>query len=111
MTEDDDADAVRGALVLAGAETVDRAKETWWLGVRDVEKEKYTADGANFDHDERDFRSGFEAALQLQNRDRSAGECYQELASGDVRVPEQAIFKRGYERGQQYLAAFRKRAS
>ena|SRR6516165_1988379 len=60
MTEDDDAHAVRGALVLAGAETINRAREKWWLGIRDVEKEKYTADGSNFDHDERDFRAGFE---------------------------------------------------
>jgi hypothetical protein len=32
-------DAVRGALELAGAETIDRAREMWWLGLRDVEKE------------------------------------------------------------------------
>jgi hypothetical protein len=30
MAEDDDANAVRGALQLAGAETVDRAREMWW---------------------------------------------------------------------------------
>jgi hypothetical protein len=63
MANDDEADAVRGALELAGAETIDRAREMWWLGLRDVEKEKYTAGGGNFEHDEHDFRSGFEAAL------------------------------------------------
>jgi hypothetical protein len=111
MADDDEADAVRGALVLAGAETVDRAREMWWLGLRDVEKEKYTADGGSFERDERDFRSGFEAALQLRNRDRSWDECYQELAERDSRVYENEAFKRGYERGLQYLAAFRKHAS
>jgi hypothetical protein len=49
--------AVRGALELASAETVDRVREMWWLGLRDVEKERYTADGASFEHDERAFRS------------------------------------------------------
>ena len=111
MAEDDEADAVRGALELAGAETVDRAREMWWLGLRDVEKERYTADGANFEHDERDFRSGFEAALQLRNRNRSYEECYQELAERDARVYESEAFRRGYERGLQYLEAFKKHAS
>jgi hypothetical protein len=55
MANDDEADAVRGALELAGAETIDRAREMWWLGLRDVETEKYTAEGRNFDSDERDF--------------------------------------------------------
>jgi len=38
MTEDDKVDAVRGALELGGAESVDRAREMWWLGLREVEK-------------------------------------------------------------------------
>lgn len=110
MAEDDEADAVRGALELAGAETIDRAREMWWLGLRDVEKEKYTADGSSFERDERDFRSGFEAALQLRNRNRSWDECYQELAERDPRVYGNEVFRRGYERGLQYLEAFRKHA-
>ncbi|HXT76953.1 MAG TPA: hypothetical protein VN780_11735 [Candidatus Eisenbacteria bacterium] len=109
MAEDDEADAVRGALELAGAETVDRAREMWWLGLRDVEKEKYTADGSNFERDERDFRSGFEAALQLRNRKRSWDDSCQELTARDARVEKEA-FRRGYERGLQYLEAFRKHA-
>jgi hypothetical protein len=111
MAEDDDASAVRGALELAGAETVDRAREMWWLGLRDVEKERYTADGANFEHDERAFRGGFEAALQLRNRNRSYEECYQDLADRDARVDESEAFKRGYERGLQYLEAFSRHAA
>jgi len=89
MAEDDEANAVRGALELAGAESVDRAREMWWLGLRDVEKEGYEADGAN----------------------RSYAECYQELADRDARVYKSEAFRRGYERGRQYLEAFRKHAS
>jgi hypothetical protein len=110
MADDDDASAVRGALELAGAETVDGARELWWLGLRDVEKERYTADGANFEHDEPAFRGGFEAALQLRNRNRSYEECYQELGERDARVYESEAFRRGYERGLQYLEAFSRHA-
>lgn len=110
MAEDDETDAVRGVFESAGAETVDRAREMWWLGLRDVEKEKYT-DGTDFDRDEPGFRSGFEAALQLRNRNRSSEQCYQELSERDSRVNDSAAFRRGYERGLQYLEAFRKHAS
>jgi hypothetical protein len=110
MAEDDDANAVRGALELAGAETVDRAREMWWLGLRDVEKERYTAAGADFERDERAFRGGFEAALQLRNRNRSSGECYQELGERDARVYESEAFSHGYDRGLQYLEAFSRHA-
>jgi outer membrane lipoprotein SlyB len=109
MAEDDDANAVRGALEFAGAETIDRAREMWWLGLRNVEKEHYSADGPSFAHDERDFRAGFEAALRLRNRSRSCEECYQELDGRDAH--DSAAFRGGYERGRQYLEAFRKRAS
>jgi len=110
MAEDDDANAVRGALELAGAESVDRAREMWWLGLRDVEKERYTADGSNFEHDERAFRGGFEAALQLRNRNRTYEDCYQELAERDPRVYKSEAFRRGYERGLQYLEALNRHA-
>jgi hypothetical protein len=68
------------ALELTGAETVDRAREMWWLGPRNLEKGKYTADGGHLQDDERDFRTGFEATLRLRNRNRSWDECYRELA-------------------------------
>ena len=55
--------------------------------------------GANFEHDEGAFRGGFEAALQLRNRNRSYEDCYQELAERDARVDESEVFRRGYERG------------
>jgi hypothetical protein len=63
----------------------------WWLGLRDVEKERYTADGADSEHDERDFRGGFEAALQLRNRNPSYEERFQQLGNGDARVYRHAL--------------------
>src|SRR5215471_9735940 len=36
------AKSIRGLLVRRGAETVDAARERWWIGLRDAEKEHYT---------------------------------------------------------------------
>jgi hypothetical protein len=64
--EDDAANAVREAFELAGAESVDRAGELWWLGLRDIEKEQYSADRADFHHDE--LYAKLPAALQQQDQ-------------------------------------------
>src|SRR5882724_8165687 len=68
--EDDEtqAETVRGALEDASAESIDRAREMWWVGLRAAEKETYQAQGGNFDEDERYFRCGFEAAQHSANR-------------------------------------------
>jgi hypothetical protein len=42
-------EAARSALDHAGAESVDRAREMWWIGLRDVEKEHYESVGRNLD--------------------------------------------------------------
>src|SRR5690348_4939810 len=41
--DDEMAEAARGAFDDAGAESVDRAREMWWIGLRDVEREHYSA--------------------------------------------------------------------
>jgi hypothetical protein len=102
------ASAARGALEEAGAESIDRAKEMWWVGLRDSEKEKYDAKGGNFEDDERYYRCGFEAALHSENRGKSYEECRVRLGDSSERLHEQEPFKRGYERGREYKDAVRK---
>jgi hypothetical protein len=64
LTDDaDQAVAARQVLVQAGAESIDAARERWWLGLRDAEAEVYTAQGGDFTKDEAMYRRGFEAAL------------------------------------------------
>src|SRR5213080_412428 len=46
------ADSARVALKRAGAESVDAAREEWWIGLRDAEREHYTAQGGDFKTDE-----------------------------------------------------------
>jgi hypothetical protein len=94
---------VRGVFERAGAETLDRAREMWWLGLRDVEKEQYQADDANFQDDERYFRAGFEAAMHSRNRGKAYEEAHKELGDAQPRLHESGPFRRGYDRGRAYL--------
>ena len=106
MTQDDEqAQAVRGALEESGAESIDRAREMWWVGLRDVEKEIYEAEvkGGNFENDERYFRCGFEAAQHAGNRRKSYEECRADLAKRHPDMHEREAFRRGFTRGRAYL--------
>lgn len=102
-------EAARGAFDAAGAESVDRAREMWWIGTRDVEKEHYQADGKNFEQDEPYFRSGFEAALLPGLRDKSYDEAGEALRSRYPRMYNTEPFREGYERGEAYRRALQKR--
>jgi hypothetical protein len=94
------AEAVRETLAVAGAESLDAARENWWLGIRDAEEEAYTAQGGDFTQAEADYRRGFEAAL-LQD---VAGKPYEDvqdyLRSLYGAVAHQEAFRRGYMRGR-----------
>src|SRR5437588_6408695 len=72
VVADDDAQAetARGVLTQAGAESVDAARENWWVGLRDVEEEHYTGQGGDFKNDESTYRRGFEAAQHPRVRDK-----------------------------------------
>jgi hypothetical protein len=103
------AEAARGAFDYAGAESVDRAREMWWVGLRDVEKEHYQSAGRNFDRDEPYFRAGFEAALLPGNRDKSYDDASADLGKRYPQMYDREPFLQGYERGQAYRRAMQKR--
>ncbi len=106
MAEDDgQAQAVRGALEEAGAESIDRARETWWLGLRGVEKEAYAAEakGGDFENDEPYFRCGFEAAQHADHRRKSYEECRTDLGRRYPTMHEREAFRRGFGRGRAYF--------
>src|SRR6185436_9287249 len=46
----------REELKRAGAESVDAAREQWWIGLRDAEQEHYQSAGGNFNVDEAAYR-------------------------------------------------------
>jgi hypothetical protein len=110
MAENDtQAEAARGALENAGAESIDRAREMWWLGLRDVEKETYESKGGDFEGDERYFRCGFEAALHSENREKSYESCQSHLGNRYPELHEREPFRRGYDRGSAYLETVKQR--
>ena len=98
----DAADAARSIMERNGAQSVDAAREKWWIGIRDVEAAHY---GDGFVAREAAYRAGFEAAVG-ECRDRSFESAESELRE---RYPEHhadEAFRRGYERGREYLRSF-----
>jgi hypothetical protein len=99
---DRQAAAARDVLVRSGAETLDAARQAWWIGLRSAEEEHYRAFGGGFDRDEAAYRRGFEAALRRDARGRPCAEATPELRAACADVWESDAFQRGYERGQAY---------
>lgn len=89
-------EAARNVMKAAGAETVDAAREDWWVGLRDAEEENYTTTGGQFQTDEVNYRRGFEAALGASKD------------TGRADSEDQA-YQRGYARGLEYQKTVRER--
>ncbi len=104
LVEDDAlAEAARAPLAAGGAETIDAARERWWLGLRSAEQEQYADSARAFERDEVLYRRGFEAALGADARGRAWDESIDRLRAryaGDCDAP--AFFRQGWERGQTY---------
>lgn len=108
LTDDDlQADQVREALARAGAESLDAARERWWLGLRDVEAEAYTAEGWDFTQDESLYRRGFEAAMRAETLGKPYEEVLAHLQTRDPDAYKKEVFRRGYARGRAYVEGLR----
>lgn len=99
---DDLAEAARRVLQDNGAESLDAARESWWLGVRSAEQEHYEAQGADFRRDESPYRRGFEAALRPTIRGKSFDEASAYLREHYPEASE-TCFRRGFERGRAHF--------
>ena len=97
---DEQAERARNILARHGAESIDAARERWWVGVRDSEKEHYGAQGQDFDRDEKDYRRGFEAALRAEARGRTYEEAADYLKMNYPALYQKEPFRCGYERGR-----------
>jgi hypothetical protein len=96
------AENARAELAKAGAETVDAAREEWWIGLRDAEQEHYTSQGGDFSLDEAKYRLGFEAALHPDRRGKAIEEAAANLEKKYGADSATTAFRQGYERGQRY---------
>lgn len=105
FVEDDAAKhSAERALVGAGAESLDNARENWWIGLRDAEEAEYQATGRAFTADEPSYRNGFEAAMKshswwAQQKQAAA------MPAGD----HDDAYRRGYERGANYCKTLREK--
>lgn len=101
--DDEQADAARGILAQAGAESVDAARENWWVGLRDAEEAEYSgAGGGDFKQVEPQYRRGFEAALHPKARGKSYEEATEFLRERHDDAYASEGFRKGYERGRSY---------
>ena len=103
------ADSVRTILSQSGAESIDAARESWWVGLRDAEEAEYTGQGGDFKTDEAGYRKGFEAAQHPSVRDKSYEECVASLRGRYSDACETSAFRRGYERGHNYQRSLREK--
>jgi hypothetical protein len=92
----------RQLLSAAGAESLDAARERWWLGLRGAEQERYEEGTHAFERDEAVFRRGFEAALDGEARGRGWAESAEALRARHWADVETPAFRRGWECGQRY---------
>ena len=107
LIEDDSrAGDARRTLESAGAETIDTAREQWWVGLRSTEQERYRGGATAFDRDEIVFRRGFEAALAPNARARTWEEALPDLRTRHADVIDSPAFRHGWERGQDYHREF-----
>ena len=96
------AEAARKILDQSGAESIDAARDEWWIGLRSAELESYPSDVGNFEADESYYRKGFEAAQSHALRGKSYDEALRYLERRDETSANHPAFRRGYERGQHY---------
>lgn len=101
--------AAREVMSQAGAESLDAARKKWWVGLRDAEKESYSAERRDFAKDESAYESGFIAALHPELRGRSYEEAKESLRKRHLELHDQESFRHGYNRGRDYDRAMREK--
>ena len=104
-TSEEQAERTRGLLSAAGAESIDAAREQWWLGLRDAEAAAYTTAGGDFVRDERIYRRGFEAACILAREGASYTDLIVVLRERDPEIFEHEAFRQGFARGRAHIWA------
>lgn len=102
VEDDDQADMARGILTGSGAESIDAARDQWWVGLRSAEEEHYLAQGGDFARDEAAYRRGFEAAQHYDLRGKRYAESIPFLQQCYGNACREKPFELGFERGRVY---------
>jgi hypothetical protein len=94
--------ATQEILTSSGAESLDAARDDWWLGLRDVEAEEYERKGHDLKGCESSYRCGFEAAQHPFARGKSYTQAATILKEKYPDKYGDDAFRDGYERGRNY---------
>lgn len=113
VTTADAADHEKAVATLdaSGAESVDIARERWWIGLREIEAFEYSAEGLDFELDEPTYRLGFEAALASPLRGKPYRDVMEDLKERYPSAYRDAAFRRGYDRGRVHYRRLRESRS
>jgi hypothetical protein len=98
-TDDEVVDKGRSVIERNGAESIDAARDKWWIGLRDTEQAHY-----DFQKHEGLYRSGFETALHPDCRGKTYKAAAPKLRELRSDICDDESFRRGYERGHAYYA-------
>ena len=96
---DAQAEAARRSLIDAGGQSLEAARDTWWVGIRDAEKAHFDAAGGDFESAEQVYRQGLLAALRPEARGREYEAARSDLRASFGAVAEHPAFRQGYARG------------
>jgi hypothetical protein len=102
VDDDEQARRARELMTKLGAESVDAAREEWWIGLRDAEEAEYTRGGGDFRKDETLYRAGFDAAFRLPGEPPPWETARPLLRARHGPGAEEPAFRAGYARGHAY---------
>jgi len=105
LDSDEEAEAAGSTMTGAGAESLDAAREQWWVGLRDSEQADYESNGGErFPVVERMYRCGFEAAQRPDLAGKEYDEVKDALREAYLDCWENQAFRRGFDRGKELRA-------
>lgn len=100
--DDAEADDARAVLSRNGGESLDAARDRWWLQLRGTEEAAYAGQGGRFRNDESLYRRGFECALGPDVRGRTGESLEAVLQARHGDVCKDGAFRAGFQRGREY---------
>jgi hypothetical protein len=102
-------DQIGAILFASGAESLDVARESWWIGLRDAEAAEYEG-GEDFASLENSYRLGFEAAQLGPVSGKSFEDALPYLRKHySNSLCTQPAFRLGYERGKKHAETLEER--
>jgi hypothetical protein len=110
-TSEVEAAEARGVLTESGAETIDAAREQWWIGLRDADNEHYAGASGDVVTAESVYRRGFEAAMRSATERKSMDANAAELRHDSSDAASEVSFRRGFQRGKAYLESWNQQRS